>query len=106
MAKNKTLKKTINQITSFLNQHELLLVLLLLVITLRLPSLFEPFWYGDENIYLAIGQSIRHGQILYRDITDYPNKPPLIYLFAALASNVANFRFILLLWNLKVCQSQ
>lgn len=49
---------------------------------LRLPSLFEPYWYGDEGIYQVLGIAIRHGRLLYRDIWD--NKPPLLYLLYAL----------------------
>ena len=45
---------------------------------LRLPSLFEPYWYGDEGIYQVLGIAIRHGRLLYRDIWD--NKPPLLYI--------------------------
>jgi len=67
-----------------------------LIFLLRLPSLFEPYWYGDESIYLALGQAIKKGLLLYRDIHD--NKPPLLYLLAALAGNVFWFRTILLGW--------
>lgn len=49
---------------------------------LRLPSLFEPHWYGDEGIYQVIGIAIGQGRLLYRDIWD--NKPPLLYLLYAL----------------------
>ncbi len=49
---------------------------------LRLPSLFEPYWYGDEGIYQVIGIALRNGSLLYRDIWD--NKPPLLYLIYAL----------------------
>ncbi|MDD3532306.1 MAG: hypothetical protein PHR64_00540 [Candidatus Shapirobacteria bacterium] len=73
-----------------------LLVLLFIVLLLRLPSLFEPFWYGDEGIYLTLGQSVRQGQTLYRDIHD--NKPPLLYWLAGVAGTVFWFRFILLAW--------
>ncbi|KKU68085.1 MAG: hypothetical protein UX92_C0024G0020 [Candidatus Amesbacteria bacterium GW2011_GWA1_47_20] len=69
-----------------------------MVVLLRLPSLVEPNRYADEDIYLTIGMALREGRILYRDIHD--NKPPLIYLTAAVAQNVPRFRFILLLWNL------
>ena len=41
---------------------------------LRLPSLFEPYWYADEGIYLTIGNALRRGEILYSQIHD--NKPP------------------------------
>jgi hypothetical protein len=51
---------------------------------LRLPSVIEPYWYGDEGIYEVIGQSIASGHLLYRDIWD--NKPPLLYLIYAIAN--------------------
>ncbi len=72
--------------------------LLFAVFLLRLPSLFEPYWYGDEGIYLTIGQGLRQGLVLYRDI--YDNKPPLIYLLAALSGSLFWFRFILLVWSM------
>ncbi|MCL4397852.1 hypothetical protein M1403_02365 [Patescibacteria group bacterium] len=59
-----------------------LLVVLGIVLLLRLPSLFEPYWYGDEGIYLALGQAMRRGAVLYRDIWD--NKPPLLYMIYAI----------------------
>jgi hypothetical protein len=45
---------------------------------LRLPSLFEPYWYGDEGIYQVLGLGINHGRLLYKGIWD--NKPPLLYM--------------------------
>lgn len=52
----------------------------------RLPSLFEPNWYGDEGVYQVLGDAIRSGRLLYRDIWD--NKPPLLYtLYAILGSD-------------------
>ncbi len=51
---------------------------------LRLPSLFEPRWYGDEGIYQVIGLALRDGGLLYRDT--YDNKPPLLYLIYALGN--------------------
>lgn len=77
---------------------KILVILWLGVLFLRLPSLFEPNRYADEDIYLTIGMALREGRVLYRDIHD--NKPPLIYFTAAVARNVTSFRFILLLWNL------
>lgn len=53
-----------------------------LFILLRLPSLIEPNWYGDEAIYQVIGQAMRNGDVLYRDVWD--NKPPLLYVFYAI----------------------
>lgn len=49
---------------------------------LRLPSLFEPYWYGDEGIYEVLGSAIRHGRMLYSGIWD--NKPPLLYIIYAI----------------------
>ena len=73
-------------------------LILFLVVVLRLPSLFEPNCYADEDIYLTLGQGLRKGLVFYRDIHD--NKPPLLYIFAAIAGNVPIFRLILLFWNL------
>jgi len=74
-----------------------LILLLGLGFILRLPSLFEPNRYADEDIYLTLGMAIRRGLVLYRDIHD--NKPPAIYFIAALAHTILGFRFILLLWH-------
>ncbi len=49
---------------------------------LRLPSLFEPYWYGDEGIYQVLGVAMNNGRLLYRDIWD--NKPPLLYFVYSL----------------------
>ncbi len=49
---------------------------------LRLPSLIEPNWYGDEGIYQVIGKVLHDGGLLYRDTWD--NKPPLLYLLYAI----------------------
>ena len=80
---------------NWLKKNKFLSGILFLTFFLRLPSLFEPYWYGDEGIYLTLGLAIRKGLLLYRDI--YDNKPPLIYLLAALAGNQFWFRFLLLI---------
>ncbi len=67
----------------------------ILFLFLRLPSLFEPYWYGDEGIYLTLGQGIRHGLLLFQQIHD--NKPPTLYYLAALAHTVFGFRLLLML---------
>jgi len=73
-------------------------VLLTIVVVLRIPSLFEPFSYGDELIYLTLGEGIRKGLVLYRDIFDH--KTPFLYYMAAIAGNVFWFRLILAGWML------
>lgn len=71
-------------------------VLLFAVLLLRIPSFFEPYYYGDEMIYMTLGQGIRQGDVLYQDIHD--NKPPLLYLTAALSGNLFWFKAILSFW--------
>lgn len=88
----------IRKVLSFIERHEILLVILCGVTLMRLPGLFEPSRYADEDIYLTIGQGLARGLVLYRDIFD--NKTPLIYLLAMIAGNVMWFRFILMIWNL------
>ena len=79
-----------------IEKNEGIILLLLLVVILRIPSLFEPYWYGDEGIYLVLGQALRKGLVFYRDIHD--NKPPLLYVLAAIAGNVFWFRAMLMVW--------
>lgn len=70
--------------------------ILALVFILRIPSFFEPYYYGDEMVYLTLGQGVHQGLTLYKDIHD--NKPPLLYLTAAAAGNLFWFKAILTLW--------
>lgn len=72
--------------------------LLSLVFILRIPSLLEPYYYGDEMIYLTVGNGIKHGLSLYKEIFD--NKPPLLYLLAAVSGSLFWFKAILAIWNL------
>lgn len=62
-----------------------LLVVLFFFFLLRFPSLFEPYWYGDEGIYQTLGMAIKEDRLLYRDIWD--NKPPFIYLLYSVLSS-------------------
>jgi hypothetical protein len=71
-------------------------LILAIVFLLRIPSFFEPFYYGDEMIYLNLGNAMKRGMVLYRDIHD--NKPPLLYLLASISGNVFWFRAILAGW--------
>lgn len=81
-------------VLKFLFKYRVLLFLLLLFAVLRIPSLFEPHRYADEEIYLTLGQGVRNGLVLYRDIHD--NKPPFLYFVAALAGDLFWFRLMLL----------
>ena len=80
----------------FLSKYKYWIFIWILFIILRLPSLFEPYWYGDEGIYLTLGQGIRKGLILYKQIHD--NKPPSLYYLAAIGKTVFGFRLILSLF--------
>lgn len=79
------------------------ILILIINILLRIPSLFDPVSYGDECIYLTLGNAFNKGLVFYRDIHD--NKPPLLYLTAALAgSKLFWFRLITIIWNaINVC---
>jgi hypothetical protein len=52
-------------------------------ILLRLPSLYESYWYGDEGIYAAVSSEVSRGKKLYAETWDH--KPPLIFLIFAAA---------------------
>lgn len=58
--------------------HLILAAIFLLTFIFRLPSLFEPFWYGDEGIFAAVARNLNLGGVLYE--TAWDNKPPMIYL--------------------------
>ncbi|MEA3354899.1 MAG: hypothetical protein U9Q63_00220 [Patescibacteria group bacterium] len=86
----------LKKLWKWISKNEWLILMLVLAAVIRIPSLFEPYWYGDEGIYLALGQGLKKGLVFYRDIHD--NKPPLLYFLAALAGNVFYFRLMLMVW--------
>lgn len=75
-----------------------LLVLLFLTAILRLPSLFEPYWYGDELIRLIVAHQWFAGTKLYSGIFD--NSPPVLYLIFGLAPNIFWLKFLAIIWVL------
>ncbi len=87
--------KSIKKLDKFLDQHALLLVALGLVVILRVPNFYEPYWYGDEGIYLTIGQALNKGAQLYTDIVDH--KTPIIYWLAQVGTQL-NFRILNFFW--------
>src|SRR3989344_5257596 len=62
----------------FKTEYILLFIILLFIFVMRFPSLFEPFWYGDEGIFAAVARNLNLGGVLYD--TAWDNKPPMIYL--------------------------
>ncbi len=99
--KIRTLWDKLHRVGDFLHLPDIpnwLIAILFLVFLLRVPSFFEPYYYGDEMIYMALGQGVRQGETLYQDLHD--NKPPLLYLTAALSGNLFWFKVILTFWVL------
>lgn len=65
---------------------------------LRIPSVVEPDWYGDEGIYQVIGRAINSGRMLYSGIWD--NKPPFLYLlYAAVDGDLFLIRLLSLIFG-------
>lgn len=89
------MKNFLIKIDKFFDSHTTLWFFICLVIILRIPNFFEPYWYGDEGIYLTVGQSIRGGEKLYTEIVDH--KTPIIY-YLATVPNQFYFRVLLLVW--------
>lgn len=97
----KSIWDKLHKIGDFLHLPDLpawVLGILALVLILRIPTFFEPYYYGDEMIYLTLGQGVRQGLTLYKDV--YDNKPPLLYLTAAAAGNLFWFKTILCFWSI------
>jgi len=93
--------KLLDRIESLFSSHKALVLIIIGLFLIRIPSLLEPLWYGDEAIYVTIGQEINRGGLLYVDIFDH--KTPGIYYLAAwsmkiLGDTIWSFKFLLSLW--------
>jgi hypothetical protein len=66
---------------AFLRAEWMLVLLVGATVLLRVPSMFEPLWYGDEAVYLTVARQVARGDLLYVDIFDH--KPPLLYYLTA-----------------------
>ena len=79
---------------------------LFLTFIFRLPSLFEPYWYGDEGIFAAVARNLNQGGTLYQ--TAWDNKPPMIYftyqlIFKILGVSMFNLRLVTAIVALATC---
>ncbi len=72
------------------------------MLVLRIPNFSEPYWYGDEGIYLTIGNGLRQGEKLYSEIIDH--KTPIIYYLAMVPSQMY-FRVLLVFWMIAATTS-
>ena len=62
------MKKILEKINKHLHTPNWLFIILAIVLILRIPTFFEPYSYGDEMIYLALGEAVRQNIPLYRGI--------------------------------------
>jgi hypothetical protein len=76
----------------------LLFAILFFTLILRIPSFFEPYWYGDEGIRLAVAQNWFSGGTLYKDIFD--NAPPLLYLLFGAGKTLLGIKILAAIWIL------
>ena len=77
------MRKIIKFLREFPDQNALFISVVVLIFSLlRLPSVIEPYWYGDEGIYEVLAQAMNQGRGLYSGIWD--NKPPLLYIIYAI----------------------
>lgn len=89
------MKSLLERVHGWCNRHEWQILLVGLVVLLRIPTLFTPHYYGDEEIYFVMGRAWSEGVPMYQAMFDH--KPPLIYVLAGLAQNIFWFRAMLML---------
>lgn len=84
---------SLKRLHGWCNKHEWIILLIIVTLVLRLPSLVMPHYYGDEEIYFVMGRAWRTGVPLYQAMFDH--KPPLIYVMAGLFPTMFAFRAML-----------
>ena len=76
-----------------LSRYQLFFITLFILFGVIVPIYYISYpLYGDEGIFLTIGDSIKNGALLYRDVADI--KPPGIFYLAALVFSVVGKSFI------------
>jgi len=91
--------RVLQRTVGFFRAEWALLLIASVTAVLRIPSLFEPLWYGDEAVYLTVARQMLRGDLLYVDVFDH--KPPaLFYLTAGVlgvfGQSVATFKVLAL----------
>ena len=77
----------------FLSRNKIILIVIAIFVFLRIPSLFEGFWYPDEGFYAAQAEAILKGKELY--IGAWDHKPPMmvwIYTCLLYTSETATYQ--------------
>ncbi|MDD3647503.1 MAG: glycosyltransferase family 39 protein [Candidatus Dojkabacteria bacterium] len=64
-------------------------IIILLLIILRIPSLFEPHWSTDEGNFSAIAHQLELGKNLYEDL--WTNYPPGIFGVHYIANQISSY---------------
>lgn len=72
--------------------------LIILLLILKFPSFFEPYWYGDELIRLLVGKAWFGGKVLYSQIFD--NSPPLLYVIFGITQNLLGLKILATVFTL------
>lgn len=94
------IKKIYKAVHDFISNPQGLFITLAILVfcLLRLPSLVEPDWYGDEGIYQVIGMAMNQGRVLYTQIWD--NKPPVLYaIYAIFNGDLFYVKFLSLIFG-------
>ena len=77
----------------FTNKFSVIFLLIIVfLVVIRIPSLFEPKWYGDEGIYAAVANEMFYGEKLYVDAWDH--KPPAIYILYWIAKFFGTYNLV------------
>jgi len=95
MEGNETQRKQIMNMEKLtqISRNHLLFIALFILFGVIAPIYYISYpLYGDEGIFLTMGDSIKNGALLYRDVADI--KPPGIFYLAALVFSVVGKSFI------------
>ena len=84
-------------ITKTFTSSIILILSIIIFIILRIPSLAEPHWYGDEGVYAGVAYAMENGKVLYTQVWD--NKPPGIY-FLYMMGNSENRLMVIRILNI------
>lgn len=88
-----TFIKTIQKLRGLKGPQILIGTFILLLVILRLPSIFEPHWNSDEGLFASIASTLGNGALLYEDVWDH--KPPAIFAIYSLANYAGSLNLVM-----------